>query len=246
MESFGHERRVRQGEDWNLDITLSASNREYIPFIVSSQRNNPFFVVTIASTKYEKNFRYVRSWWNSVDNLNIPTFYQTTPRYYGELSELPTDPSAIEGESAETRYLYQYTLASDAIDITVGHKPYYYFYFDYSGETPVRIDNYSCRLRFNFPSSVTAEWTGQNYLYQITLVSGQLMQDRLNEIYDFYKPVDWPKDNIEAQYKYVKIQYPKELQPDIDIDSPLGYIEIPEPILQPTKLEVFNNLRTLI
>ena len=245
MESFGNERQVHQGEDWNLDIRLSASAREYIPFIISSQRNHPFFVVTVASTKYEKNFRYVRSWWNSVDNLNIPTFYQTTPRYYGEIEELPTNPITIEGESAETRYLYQYTLASEQIDITVGHKPYHYFYFDYSGESPIRIDGYECHIRFNFPSSITAEWTGQNYLYQITLVSGQLMEDRLKEIRNYYKPVNWPT-TIEAQYKYVKLHYPNELQPDIDVDSPLGYIEQPEPILPPTKLEVFNNLRTLI
>ena len=47
---------VQQGENWNLDKVLSASNREYIPYIVSSERPNPYFVVTVASTKYEKKF----------------------------------------------------------------------------------------------------------------------------------------------------------------------------------------------
>ena len=88
-------------------------------------------------------------------------------------------------------------------------------------------------------------------MYQITLVSGPLMLDRLNEIFRTKKDEglisdkEWPK-TIELQYKFVKSMWPKELQPDIDIDSPLGRILQPEVILQPAKLEVFNNLRTII
>ena len=58
-------------------------------------------------------------------------------------------------------------------------------------------------------------------------------------------PSDWP-DNVEEQYYYVKANWPDALQPDIDVDSPLGSIEFTEPILRPTKLEVFNNIRKLI
>lgn len=256
MESFENERRVQQGEDWNLDILLSSSDREYIPFIVSSQRTNPFFVCTVASTKYEKNLRYVKSWWNSVESQDIPTFYQTVPQYYGEvasIASLPTVPSTNSsnptfGDSAETRLLYQYTLSTDKIDPDLGHKPYYYFYFEYDedGTLLQRVDSYECRIRFNFLSSDTAEWGGQNYMYQITLVSGELLEDKLNDIYLAHgEPENWP-DTTEAQYNYVKVNWPNELQPDIDYDSPLGYIEHPEPILTPTKLEVFNNLRILI
>ena len=104
---------------------------------------------------------------------------------------------------------------------------------------------YECKITFNFLSEDTVEWTGQNYMYQITLVDGELMADRLEEIYKVYTPEDWP-DTIEAQYKYVKVQWPNELQPDIDADSPLGKIDIAEPILPPTALRVYNNLRTLI
>ena len=266
MNSFGNERQVQQGEDWNLDILLSASDREYIPFIVSSQRNNPFFVVTIASTKFEKNLRYVKSFWNNVDSINpidnlpyIPRFFDTVPVYCGELKEgdeLPTVPGEgtfaefTIGDNKNTRYLYQYVIEGEEIDKSVGHQPYYYFYFEY-GDTTERIDDYECRVRFNFPSEITAEWTSQNYLYQITLVSGILMADKLNQIFldkenkGEIKADEWPTD-ITMQYKYVKTVCPNELQPDIDVDSPLGKILSPEPILPPTKLEVFNNLRTLI
>ena len=93
-------------------------------------------------------------------------------------------------------------------------------------------------------------------MYQITLVSGDLMADVLASIAlahgnpaDFPTEDDYPEDSdglIEAQYRYIKIQWPDELQPDIDVTSPLGRIETPEVILAPTKLQVFNNLRQLI
>ena len=248
MENNGNEQFVQQGENWNLDKVLSSSNREYIPYIVSSQRKNPFFVVTVASTKYEKNYRYVKSWWNSPDEMKIPTFYQTVPQYIGELNSESDIPQSgiLAGENKNQRYLYQYTLANELINPDIGHKPYHYFYYDYSSnDNGTLVKDYECKITFNFMSNDTAQWTGQNYLYQITLVSGQLMADRLEEIYRAHAPEDWP-DTIEAQYKYVKVQWPNELQPDIDIDSPLGRIDVPETILPPTTLYVQNNLRTLI
>lgn len=259
MQSFGNERQVQQGEDWNLDILLSASDKEYIPYIVSSERNNPFFVTTVASTKYEKNLRYVKSFWSKIEDNFQPRFFQTVPLYCGELnSDLPTEPGVgtfadiTIGDSAKTRYLYQYIKTEDNIDYELGHKPYYYFYFEYLEDGSItRVDEYECRVRYNFPSEVTSEWAGQNYMYQITLVSGPLMADRLNEIYRVklqegeITEKEWSK-NIALQYNLVKSRWPEELQKDIDADSPLGRILQPEVILPPTKLEVFNNLRTII
>lgn len=262
METFGNEVRIQQGEDWNLDVLLSSNSQEYIPFIVSNQRKNPFFVVTVASTKYEKNLRYVASWWNDLSGNAasgqepIPTFYQTVPQWYQEvasINDLPSLPPIIDTttnarETANTRLLYQYTLSTDSIDPETGHKPYYYFYFDYNeaGTVVSRVDYYECRIRFNFRSVETANWVSQNYLYQITLVSGDLMAKVLNDIALAHgMPEDWPTA-IAAQYNYVKVQWPTALQPDIDVTSPLGRIETPQVILSPTKLEVSNNLRKLI
>ncbi len=265
MESFGHERKVQQGEDWNLDILLSASDVEYIPFIVSSERKNPFFVITIASTKYEKNHRYVQSWWCSVDDdLKWPRFYSTVPVDKGEVS-YRGDITPTDGETYATRCLYQYTLEEDEVDTILGHKPYYYLWAAYDNDPGFHSFNhteyeYEPRLRFNFLSPQTAEWGSQNYMYQITLVSGQLMHERLHEIYLAHDAPDtWPVlpedlndwstlSDVEKGlcYDYVKLHWPNDFQPDIDRDSPLGTIEHPEPVLPPTKLEVFNNLRTII
>jgi len=143
MNSFGNRREIQQGEDWNLDILVSASDREYIPFIVSSGRVNPYFVLTVASTKYEKNMRYVASWWNNPEGKivgeSLPTFYQTTPVDIGVLSSMPTSSFTPEDipeeyqtdESPEKRYLYRFMLESESVEAKTGHRPYHYLYFEY-------------------------------------------------------------------------------------------------------------------
>lgn len=279
MQMYKNEIQVQQGEDFNLDIIVSASNIEHIPFLVSSQRSNPHFVCTVASTKFEKNLRYVKSWWSPVvidlppvkgvnannqeiliSGLKFPTFYSTIPVECGELAsgtQLPIKPG--EGafkeftinDTTETRYLYQYTKEGDDINYSLGHKPYYYFYFNYvDGQLAQypRIDEYDCKITFNFNTEITQKWSGQNYMYQITLVSGTEMETYLEQVHKYYSEQigdEWPKTQDE-QYKYVKLMFPTALQNDIDIDSPLGRIEQPIPILRPTKLEVLNNLRILI
>lgn len=273
METFGNDIEIQQGENFNMDVLLSASNLEYIPFIISSERKNPFIVVTIASTKYEKNMRYVDSWWNDPLTIEkIPTFYQTTPQYLGELTEAPQTVSDLgefeQNETAETRYLYQYTLEIEEIDEEVGHKPYHYVYFDYStGITIARYD-YECRIRQNFTSDITRHWGAQNYMYQITLLSGKTNKEVILEAYNQYgldhpdfpvprkedgmlytKDEQWGESEekyIEAAYKYIKRQWPTYLQPDIDAMSPLYYIDNPETIVSPSKLTVNNNLRQMI
>ena len=344
MKSFGNEIRVHQGEDWNLDVAIYSDNDQSIPFIVSSERKNPYFVVTVASTKYEKNLRYVKSWWNSVDksdeyknDYSIPRFYQTVPEFFKEIQDYVTitenstlavnsilvkgstlgmnsvingttfdvetildedvkitqsstltadsimlrgsfikSGSSINGisiandkelnflpslgelptETYEHRLLYYYTFESDKIDKKLGHKPYYYCYKQYNEneEATNIVYGYECRIRFNFSSEDTAEWRGQDYMYQITLVSGETMNETIREIYEEktalgWQDDAWPISNTApeyAQYHYIKVQWPNEFQPDIDEDSPLGIIETPEVIMSPTKLQVYNNLRILI
>ena len=273
METFGNDIEIQQGEDFNMDVLLSASNVEYIPFIVSSEREHPHFVVTIASTKYEKNMRYVCSWWDDpLEKEQLPTFFQTTPFYLGDYSSNPTESditSKNPDESAENRYLYQYTLRSDSFDPELGRKPWHYCYIDYStGTNTIYYDTYECHIRQNFSSNVTRLWGAQNYMYQITLVSGNTNKEVILGIYNEYKdthpdfPIarkedgslyepdeEWGEQEdmwIEAAYKYIKKQWPNLLQPDIDVDSPLYYIDTAETIVPPSKLTVNNNLRQMI
>ena len=303
METLGDIEQVQQGEEWNLDKLLSASDKEYIPYLISSLLEHPFFVVTVASTRFEKNLRYVKSWWNDITSGETLRFFNTEIVYVGEqyyidpddpskgLVPMPTKPGvglfsrqdednqapnvgftngdndnyAIGDRNIPTNSLYQFTRADEEIDPRLGHKPYHYLYFVYDGletegskqvwqvstSVPPQVDNYHCHVRFNFTTDITQHWGGQNYLYQITLVEGRLIGDVLEAIHaDHPDAPNWP-DTIMEQFDYVKANWPKALQPDIDKpennnNDTLGSIDLAIPILRPSKLEVFNNTRTII
>lgn len=306
MLSFGNERQVQQGEDWNLDILLSQSEEEYIPFIVSSERQNPMFAITVASTKYEKNYRYVATWWQDLTNgegfllstseetgltsIPLPRFYQTIPEYIGEIApnttiSRPVNPSMPDGIDPPMYALYQYTKTDEEVDLSLGHKPYHYVYFTKEDPNTPKFD-YECRVRMQFRSEETSQWGSQNYQYQITLVDTVSMADYINEAHEHYSTLQWPywpsrddpdwikpiKNNNETSENYnvrleaswrefrnrlimshitelftfIKTHIPNWFQPDIDMDAPVGFISVPQVILPPTRLQVNNNLRTII
>ena len=51
---------------------------------------------------------------------------------------------------------------------------------------------------------------------------------------------------VDELFKFIKTNIPDWFQADIDADAPVGYIDVPQVILAPTKLQVNNNLRTII
>lgn len=270
MQVFGNERVVQQGEDWNLDILVSQSNLEYIPFIVSEERKSntrrPMFAITVASTKYEKNERYVETWWLDFTEGSdaLPLFAQTVPLYIGE----KTSHNLVTRAHDPMDVLYQYTLVSDKIDPVLGHKPYYYAYFI---DDDTKAEGYDCRIIRQFKSEETAQWGSQNYMYQITLVDVIPMEIHIDNAHNAYPNLAWPKwiteedyqasdksmtweefkedwirDNQAELFTFIKNRISNWFQPDIDINSPAGTIDNPQVILPPTKLQVNNNLRRII
>lgn len=285
MQTYENERVIQQGEDWNLDIKLSQSIGEYIPYIVSKEREHPHFVLTVASTKFEKNHRYVESWWQEIPDTQ-PRFKQTVPFFVGDFEEDPisfsdliTKATAYDDEvgpeladDAAYERLYQYT---------VDGGEFKYCYKDTDGALNLGYELY---VRFNILSYLpgyegikggTSQWNAQEYMYSITLVSGQLMIDTLLDAIDNYPNLNWRKDmprkaeyikqnkgeeayNTDIReflanetvredvFNFIKLHIPDFFQKDIDHNSNLGRIWSPIPILKPTKLKVDSNLRVLI
>ncbi len=275
MKLRGNEIEIQQGEDWNLDLLLSATSSEYIPYIISNQRQNPMFVITISSSQFDKQNRYRGSWWNDLIADGTPTFYSTTPYYVGEYTSsdsIPSIPPTINGviETYATRLLYQYTLTTDSIDSDLGHKPYYYYYYDYTYSESTdsytlgsAVLGYECHIRYNFSYVDTSSWGSQSYRYQVSLVSGEKIVETFYNIALYHGlPSDYPSRDLsvseicalsdlqrqlilDEQYEYIRRVWPTALQADIESTTPLGTIVSPETIVAPTKLVVYNNLRTL-
>lgn len=162
MERFDDTIVIQQGEAFTLNVEVFANEEDGIPFIVDVERfangnRKVAFVCTVGSTVYEKNARYIKSWWNLVENKifdtdeGLPCFNQTRPMLDNDglvpeftTATIPTTVAeantayGLTGDAVEAwnedgtpvrRYLYQYTLSTDQRDPILGHKPYYYFYF---------------------------------------------------------------------------------------------------------------------
>ena len=61
MTLKGNEMTVQRGETFTIDRLIV--NRDGSPFIISSKYKNPYILLTVASTKYNQNNRYVANWW---------------------------------------------------------------------------------------------------------------------------------------------------------------------------------------
>lgn len=192
MQVFSNERVIQQGEEWCLDILVSQSEHEYVPFVVGKRRN-PMWAITVAATKFEKNERYAVTWWLDID---LPLFYQTVPQDLGEVPEGSSPPIPMADEDLVA--LYRYTKAQDPVDTALGHKKYYYAYKK-DGEI---VLGYECRIVMSFTSDITSKWNSQNYMYQITLLDTASMVDSIKAAYETYGDnLDWPQawitpDNI--------------------------------------------------
>ena len=283
MQSYENERVIQQGEDWNIDVKLSQSVQDYIPYIVSKEREHPHFVLTVASTKFEKNHRYVESWWQEIPDSQ-PRFKQTVPFFVGDFT---ADPTSFE-DLINKATAYDDKIGPDVADDTAYERLYQYtvkgseFKYCYTTDGANIILGYELRMRFNVLSHIpgleglqggTANWNSQEYMYQITLVSGQLMEDTLISLITStkYSNLNWrsdlPKKSDYATteeyitalknmlknelvrkdlFNFVKQHIPDFFQKDIDWNSNLGQIWSPIPILKPTRLRVDSNLRVLI
>ena len=283
MQSYENERVIQQGEDWNIDVKLSQSVQDYIPYVVSKEREHPHFVLTVASTKFEKNHRYVESWWQEIPDSQ-PRFKQTVPFFVGDFT---ADPTSFVDLIAKAT-IYDDTIGPDVADDTAYERLYQYtvkgseFKYCYTTDGIDIVLGYELRMRFNILSHIpgleglqggTANWNSQEYMYQITLVSGQLMEDTLISLITStkYSNLNWrsdlPKKSDYATteeyiaalknmlknelvrkdiFNFVKQHIPDFFQKDIDWNSNLGQIWSPIPILKPTRLRVDSNLRVLI
>ena len=75
MQVRNNEITVQRGESWTMSKKIR--NKDGSPFIVSSELANPYWLVTIASVRYEQKDRYILNKW--LELSNCPRFKYTQP-----------------------------------------------------------------------------------------------------------------------------------------------------------------------
>ena len=75
MRTNNNELIVHRGETFTIDKFIQ--NRDGSPYIVSSQLNNLYWVLSVSSTLYDQRNRYVKNWWLSLKDTK--KFFLTVP-----------------------------------------------------------------------------------------------------------------------------------------------------------------------
>lgn len=213
MRTLGTDILVHRGETFSIDILLQNPNKS--PYIVTDRSANPYFLLTVSSSKYSQKGRYIKNWW-----LEIPKelrFYCTNPVDISEFDKSNGKNYAIYYDS-ETKSYYTWDGESDKPDVP-----------------------YELRIVKTFSKEDTEQWVGQDYVYSITYVDGQSMLENLTELYLFEglpEPVPTEKELL-----YLELVKKNDMYKDIMWERELSRIDISIPIINPSKLSVNSVIR---
>lgn len=214
MKTFKHELEVTRGETFTIDRVLQ--NRDGSPYIISKYLSNPYFCLTVSSSIYDQENRYLQNFWLEIDSdeSGLPRFEYTVPVTLEDIKNTPgdTSPKYPNGFSSlsglPSGYIDGVHITFDSSDDAVFYSVYDNAYKYWNSNSGKWID-YECRLIITFTNDVTREWVEKNYWYSINLIAGQNPDTDENE-----NPV-FRDDNIDAVY----------------------------PILRPAKITVQSNLK---
>lgn len=193
MKTLNNEIIIQQGESFTMDKYIE--NMDGSPYIISNRLENPYFLVTVSTSKYAQSNRYIKNYWLSLKDF--PRFYLTKPI---DLQSIKTGPDSSDAAYSDfpngipTGYINGEYVKFDEADDAVfyltdssGKRVYKRWYVD-DGE--IRWTDYRCRLIKSFTSEDTKEWTAQSYVYSIRLVSSLASQSGDKPLSKFDSVID--------------------------------------------------------
>lgn len=259
MKTFNNEISVHRGETFTID--KSVQNKDGSPYVISNRLNNPYFLLTVSTTRYEQQNRYLKNYW--LDLTNFPKFLSTqtfnlkslmstangtTPMYPNGFADITSRSSVPSNGGDYLAYGYigdslvflDYDDCVFYVEDGEGNRTYKYWDDTPTGTGRVGWLNYKCKIVKAFSQEDTREWVEQSYTYSIKLVSGQLMSDYLNEL---CTEKGIPYIGLNNQEKYNNLVeagyvFPKEF----NINRVLGKYDTVMPILIPTKMSVLSSI----
>lgn len=229
----GNEMIINRNESFTIDRRIV--NRDGSPFVVSSKWSNPYICITIASTRYNQPNRYIANWWLDLQDLidengeriSLPRLNSTTVR------RIPNESPLHFRDDSPFDILYY--VEDDGMLSNPGH---HYYYLDDSR----MLRKYEFRLIHHFQHSVTRTWVEQNYVYSISLFSGDDTYDYLRNLYKSVFAVQYVPPELSSEELYLAIRNKDEsLVKNLNYERPLVNIGVDIPILSPTKLTVMSD-----
>lgn len=199
MRWYGKEITVARGETFS--ITCKLTNEEGVPYMISSNLQNPTFLMMVSNTLYKSdNNRYMLKCWSPLVTKSMSNPVVVT--------ELPDNPDSTKlyvlvqedviGAVTYPVGYYEYknsnwvrfssyvngyifddfeVLDKDTAEVPVAHRLYYsatdkkYYIYDSSWK------EYETIFVQNFPSFITKDWYNKNFYYELRLVAGEFTDE---------------------------------------------------------------------
>lgn len=238
MKTLNNQIFVQRGETFSIDRAIE--NKDGSPYVICSEINNPYFLLTVTSTRYEQEDRYMLRKW--IDLSTVPRFKQTKIVDLRDYNKTFDDITEVTTYEEYENVLFYVTEGDKLILYQVGDAVFTdgesYKYWD-PNKTENGWTDYKCRFVVMFSSSITKNWVEQNYCYSINLVGGESSENVLREICDnndiLYTS---DKTSLKKLLDDLNIEYDKSL-----FKRPLINISADIVVLKPTKLTVSSNLQ---
>ena len=248
MQVRNHELTITRGESFTLSKLVQ--NRDGSPYIISGEFKNPYFLITVSSTIYDQNERYVLNKW--LDLKDTKRFKITQPVMLKAINpgySFSNDavPNGYEGDRS-----LGYANVAVFYDTANGVTSYKYWEYinndedDFSGKW---VD-YKCPITTVFGSDITQSLAEQNYMYNISLVDGNSTLQYLKDVADKLRLTTYygstlinlsESDSIIEIYDGIYRAKPEFLD-GINIEKPIMNVNSMYPILPNTRMLVRSNL----
>lgn len=241
MQVRNHEIIVFRGESWTLSKLIK--NRDDSPYIISNAFRNPYWLITVASSLYNKTDGYYFNKWLSLKD--VLRFTYTKPISLKSINsnytfDNTTIPSGYEGD--ETSGYANIAIFYDKDDNGVIKYKYWEYNDNREGNYEGQWVDYFCPIVTTFGTDITSNWIEQNYYYRILLVDGLSTFENLKNIAEELDIDTTDLETVEDLYEFI-LQKDENSVKDVDISRPLSTIDEVTIILEPTKLYVKSNLK---
>ena len=239
MRIKGNEIVVTRGESFTIDKYVV--NKNGSPFIISDRLDNPYFLLTVASARYDASNKTIENFWLSLEGFprfknTIAVQKQADWNDFNEFKDVPV--ASIKENVYYYNNEYKY-LKKDADNATDADN-----WLTYPG----------CRIVKTFTPDTTRRWTENAYKYAITLMAGSKTNEVINSLVesklqgsiplDFYSDYDkkiFTETGKQKVYEWLK-SIDENLVKSINPSYPICNISYSVPILQMTNMLVTGDL----
>lgn len=274
MKMIGNEVYIQRGETWALDFRAETDKGH--PLMIFNRWKNPYIAITVTAALYEQKGDFRRTYWLDLKNRYVENefgdlilkpvkqFIATEPLYVEPIAGGLYDDDAFDiidilsmyGATHGGKIVADKNSDFDVTNFLFYADPnsdgnYVYKYIaDYTsngdGTYTARWENYDFRVVKQFE---TKDWTEQGYLYDIKILAGDTVEERIANILleqgNSYAELPWNDEQIELYINTIKDENTRnEIRTVYESGAPLmPDYEIKTLILPPTKLYTSVNIQ---